>query len=148
MWSCWILRERLPLCHWEAKLPGGIAGWSWACEMAGLNVSRRPTDGQQSPNPGEEAGWCNKVQNSNSGQLLSWRNSAMEPVYMSLLNFTPKRGHLLFLCRCSAYWWLIPSHSYKYISEEKNIFRMTWKPSACVYLQHALKESTNIMRCI
>lgn len=57
----------------------------------GLNVSRRPTDGQPSPNPGEEALRCNKVQNSYSGQLLSERNSAMKPVYISLLNVKSKR---------------------------------------------------------
>lgn len=92
-------RERLPLCHWEAKLP--VAG---SVKWQGLNESQRPTDGQQSPNPGEEAGWCNKVQNSNIGQQLSWRNSAMEHANMSLLNFTSRRGHYVSLCRRSAYW--------------------------------------------
>lgn len=65
----------------------------------GLNVSRRPTDGQQSPNPGEEALWYNKVQNSYRGQLLFWCSSTMKPVYMSFLNST--RGHLMFRSRCS-----------------------------------------------
>lgn len=32
----------------------------------------------KSPNPGKEAGRCNKVQNSNSGQLLSQSNSCHE----------------------------------------------------------------------
>lgn len=43
------------------RLPARAVPVKWQ----GLNVSRCPTDGQQSPNPGEEAGWCNKVQKSN-----------------------------------------------------------------------------------